>query len=470
MTDIIAEAARIVGPKNLLTGDETASFQKDWTGLYHCMPLAVARPANTEEVAALVRLANDTKTPVVPVSGNSGLTGATMSDGALMISLQRLNRIREIRPASRIAIVESGVILSALHDAAEAEGLIFPLTFGARGTAMIGGALSTNAGGSNVLRYGSTRGLCMGLEVVTATGEILNLMSELHKDNSGYDLKDLFIGAEGTLGLITAAVVKLFPKPRAYATAMVATPDLSAALTLLNRLQSSTGGAVEAYEYMPAAYIDRHLNHFPTARAPFDARYDVNILVEVGATAPRDATPSADGSIPVTRHLEETLASLLDDGLVLDAVVAQSEGQRREMWERRENAAEITFTGEPFIDSDIAVPLDKVPLALSRLSARLKALDPGATELAIAHLGDGNIHHTAYPTRADAALKDAVKEAIEEEVQRLGGSFSAEHGVGVGKLNSMRRRKDPVALAMMRQIKQALDPLGIMNPGKVIPD
>ena len=469
MTDFLQKAAEILGEDNLLLGPDMAAFSTDWTGHYSCTPLAVARPKSTEEVSALMRLASDNNTPVVPVSGNTGLTGATMADGALMISLQRMNKIRDIRPASRLAVVEAGVVLANLHEAVDAHDLVFPLTFGARGSAMVGGALATNAGGSNVVRYGSTRGLCMGLEVVLASGEVLNLMSELHKDNSGYDLKDLFIGAEGTLGLITGAVVKLFPKPRAYATAMVAAPDLNAALILLNRLQSSTGGAVEAFEYMPAAYIQRHMAHFPKARAPFETLHDVNILVEVGATSPRDAEIAIDGSIPVVRHLEDTLAELLEEGLVIDAVVANSETQRREMWARRESAAEITFSGEYFIDSDIAVPLDKVPTLLARLTQRLAEFDPDARELAIAHLGDGNVHHTAYPSRADPVLKDAVKEAIEEEVQNLGGSFSAEHGIGVSKLNSMRRRKDPVALAVMSEIKKALDPKGIMNPGKVLP-
>ena len=229
----------IVGKANVAQGSDLARWSRDWTGVYTWTPLAVVRPGSTAEVAAILRLANETGTAVVPVSGNTGLAGGTTAEGAIMLSLDRMNRIREVRPAARIAIVEAGVILSSLHEAADAHGMIFPLTFGARGSAMVGGFLSTNAGGSNVLRYGNTRDLCLGLEVVLPTGEVMDLMSELHKDNSGYNLKHLMIGAEGTLGIITAAVLKLAPKPRAYATAMVAAPSLDQALVLLNLAPAS---------------------------------------------------------------------------------------------------------------------------------------------------------------------------------------------------------------------------------------
>ena len=228
----------------------------------------------------------------------------------------------------------------------------------------------------------------------------MDLMSELHKDNSGYDLKDLFIGAEGTLGVITAAVLKLVPKPRAYATAMVAAPALDAALVLLNRLQEATGGAVEAFEFMPRSYMDRLAHCHPDWRPPFDVTHDVTLLVEVGATAPRDVTPGPDGTVPATAALEETLAQMLDEGLILDAVVARSVAQRTEMWRQREAAAEITLSRQPLVDNDIAVPLDQVATFLDRIHARLPAIDPGAEALTVAHLGDGNLHFTVYPTDA----------------------------------------------------------------------
>lgn len=467
---MLQDLKNIVGPTNVIEGEDMARWTRDWTGIYHWRPLAVVRPANTDEVSQVMRLAHETGTPVVPVAGNSGLSGGTRADGAVMLSLDRMNAIREIRAPARIAIVEAGVILSTLHDAADADGLIFPLTFGARGSAMIGGCLSTNAGGSNVLRYGNTRDLCLGLEVVLPDGRVMDLMSELHKNNSGYDLRHLMLGAEGTLGIITAAVLKLSPKPRAYATAMVAAPDLDQALVLLNRLQEATGGAVEAFEYMPRSYIEGHLARFEEAREPFDAPHDVNILVEVGTTAPRDCTPGPDGGIPLTAHLEEVLASMFEDGTLLDAVVAQNEAQRTAMWARREAAAEVALTRRPIVVTDIAVPLDKVATFLAGIEARLPALDPGAKSISVAHLGDGNVHFTVWPSTDDTSVHEAINEAIEEEVLGLGGSFSAEHGIGTSKLPSMKRRKNPVAIDAMRAIKAALDPKGIMNPGKVLPD
>ncbi len=468
---LLADLTAALGPAHVLTGADMAKYRHDWTLHYPSNPCAVARPGSTAEVAEVLRIAARHGVPVVPVSGLTGLVGGAHTEGGLMLSVERLNRIREIRPEARIAIVEAGVVLDRLHAAAEAAGLYFPLWFGARGSAMIGGVLSTNAGGSNVLRYGSTRALCLGLEVVLADGRVLNLMSELHKDNSGYDLKQLFIGAEGTLGVITAAVMKLVPRPRAYATATLAARSLPDALVLLNRLREATGGLVEAFELMPATYMRRLSEARPDIALPFGGtRYDTNILVEIAATAPRDVTPDAAGEVPLTALLETTLAGLMAEGAVLAAEIAQTEAQRRAMWQRRELAAEITVARQPTIDTDICLPLDKVAEVLDRIHARLPALDAGAETLHIAHLGDGNIHFTVYPSRDDAALADAVMAAVEDEVQALGGSFSAEHGVGLSKKPSMKRRKDPVALEVMRAVKQALDPGNRLNPGKIIPD
>ena len=467
--DLIAELRAALGDAQVLTGADAARKAQDPTGKYRWQPLALVRPADTVEVAAVLRLAGAAGAAVVPVSGNTGLAGGTRAEGAIMLSLERMNRIREIRPDARVAVVEAGVVLSRLHEAAEAHGLYFPLWFGARGSAMVGGALSTNAGGSNVLRYGNTRALCLGLEVVLADGRVMNLMGALHKDNSGLDLKDLFIGAEGTLGVITAAVLKLVPKPAAYATAMVAVPSLPAALDLLNRLQSATGGAVEAFEYMPRSYMERYAICNPKARPPFAETHEVTILVEVGATAPRDAVPGPDGTVPVVALLEATLEAMMAQGLVLDGVVARTGAQRTEMWARREAAAAITFTRQPLVDNDIAVPLDKVETFVRRMEQRLPEVDPGAESITVAHLGDGNLHYTVWPTSGDAALHDRLREAVEDIVAELGGSFSAEHGVGTSKLTTMTRRKDPVALDVMRAIKTALDPQGLLNPGKVMP-
>ncbi len=466
---LIDDLAGAVGIAQVLTGADMARYSRDWMGKYQGAPVAVVRPASTAEVAACLRVAAVHRTAVVPVSGNTGLVGGTMTDGGLMISMERMNRIRDLRPDARIVVAEAGVILSRLHEAVAAVGLYFPLWFGARGSAMLGGVLSTNAGGSNVLRYGSTRGLCLGLEVVLADGQVLNLMSELHKDNSGYDLKNLFIGAEGTLGIITAAVMKLVPAPRAHATATVAARSLPDALVLLNRMQEATGGGVEAFEFMPATYLRRLAVARPDLGLPFADIPEVTILIEAATTIPRQAAPDTAGAVPLVGVLEDVLAELLEAGLITDAVVAQSEAQRGAMWARREAAAEITVGLSPAVDTDVCVPLDKVEVFLSEVLKRLAALDPGLTSLTVAHLGDGNLHFTAFPTRDDAGLKDQVLVVVEDVVAELGGSFSAEHGVGLSKLNSMSRRKDAVALQVMRLIKAALDPAGRMNPGKVIP-
>ena len=464
---LLADLTALLGANHVLTGADLDRYTGDWTSQYTATPIAVVRPGSTAEAAEVVKLAAKHATPVVPVSGRTGLVGGAMTNGGLMVSVERLNRIRDLRPGTRIAIVEAGVVLDRLHAAAEAEGLYFPLWFGARGSAMIGGVLSTNAGGSNVLRYGSTRALCLGLEVVLPDGRILNLMSELHKDNSGYDLRQMFIGAEGTLGIITAAVMKLVPRPRAYATATLAARSLPDALTLLNRLQAASGGAVEAFEYMPATYMRRLSEHRPDIRLPFDRRYDTNILVEIATTMPRDATPGPDGTVPLVALLEGVLAQMIDEGVVLHAEIAQNDTQRLAMWQRRELAAEVTFARKPAIDTDIALPLDLVPEFYTRIEARLATIDPGCETLSVAHLGDGNVHYTVFPTRD--GLYDTVVAAVEDVVQDLHGSFSAEHGVGLSKLNTMARRKDPVALDVMRAVKSALDPTGLMNPGKVIP-
>lgn len=466
---LINELRAAIGTKHVLQGDDMARWRHDWIGKYENTPLAVLRPANTAEVSACVKLAHDSGTPVVPVSGNTGLTGgAHATEGSLMLSLDRMNKIRDIRPDARLAIVEGGVVLETLHGAVGAQGLSFPMTFGAKGSAMIAGMLSTNAGGSNVLRYGNTRDLCLGLEVVLPDGEVLDLMGELHKDNSGYDLKDLFIGAEGTLGIITGAVLKLVPTPGAFATAMVAVPTLPDALSLLNKLQEVTGGAIEAFEYMPAEYMAGLHRLFPDTRRVFDEDYAVNILLEIGATAPRDVAVGDDGALPIVRYLEEVLGDMLEHETVLDAVIAQNETQRAEMWARREAAAEVSLSRTPAVNNDIALPLDKIDVFFMQMADVLNGLDAKAETLSVAHLGDGNIHYMVYPS--DAFLCDAVMEAVEETVLSLGGSFSAEHGIGLSKLPSMKRRKNPVALRVMRQLKAAMDPKGIMNPGKLLPD
>ncbi|MGB0635726.1 MAG: FAD-binding oxidoreductase [Paracoccaceae bacterium] len=460
----------IVGKENILLGKDCTSYKRDWTGKYISTPLAVVKPSSTLEVSKVLKVCYENGVAIVPISGNTGLSGGTSANNSIMLSLERLNKIHKIKIHSRTAIVDAGVKLSDLHSAVEELDLIFPLTFGAKGSAMIGGVLSTNAGGSNVLKYGNTRTLCMGLEVVLPDGRILDLMSELHKDNTGYDLKDLVIGAEGTLGIITAAVLKLSPKPVAYTTAMIATSSLNNALKVLNILQESTGGAVEAFEYMPKNYIETHLKKVPNSRPPFDKLYDLNIMLEIGSTIAGDSISPVTGKSVLTESIEEILSQLLISGELLDAVIAQSESQRIEMWERREASAEITITNEPLIITDVAVPLEKISIFIEKMDVIIQQIDPGSRELTVAHLGDGNIHYAIYPTKFDEILFDKLTNRLEEVTQELGGSFSAEHGIGLSKKKSMARRKDPVALEVMRSIKIALDPKNLMNPGKVLPD
>jgi FAD/FMN-containing dehydrogenase len=466
---ILDRLCDIVGEYNVFEEQEGGKYGADWTHSYVFKPLAVVRPADTKQVSDVVKLANAEKIAIVPMGGNTGLAGGTHAQGALVLSLERLNTIREVRTSSRIAVVEAGVVLDSLHRAVDENDLIFPITFGARGSAMLGGMLSTNAGGSNVLRYGNTRDLCLGLEVVLPSGEIMDLMSELHKDNSGYDLRHLMIGAEGTLGIITAAVLKLQPKPNAYATAMVATRSLEEALLLLNSVQMATGGAVQAFEYMPEKYLKKYFEVFPKARQPFAKIYEHNIMVELGTTVKELYEPSVEGKIQLIHRLESILEQEFETGRVLEAVVAQNLAQRNEMWERREAAAEITISQKPLINNDVALPLDKVSEFFETIGDRLEALDPGIEPVCVAHLGDGNVHYVVWPKSQNPAVHDEIVETVEEIVLSLGGSFSAEHGIGIAKLPSMERRKNPVAMAVMRQIKVALDPNNLMNPGKVIP-
>ncbi|TRD22820.1 FAD-binding oxidoreductase [Palleronia caenipelagi] len=465
---VIEDLQGIAGSAHVLTGEAAAPYAKDWTGQYESAPLCVVKPASTEEVSAVMRAASAAKRPVVASAGRTGLTGATHAPEAIVLSLERMNRIREIRPEARVAIVDSGVILAQLREAADAAGLVFPLTFGAQGSARIGGVLSTNAGGSNVLRYGNTRALCLGLEVVLADGRVLDLMSALAKDNSGYDLRDLFIGAEGTLGIITGAVMRLHTRPLAYVSAMIALHDLGDGLALLNRLQAETGGAVEAFEYMPRSYMEAWQAHVPDGRQPFDDIHDHAVFLELGVTARRDATVDENGTLPAQAHLEEILGEMISDGTVLDAVIAQNGQQRREMWARRELAGELMTAYGPVVLGDVSVPLDQVAPFLEDTRAALAEAAPGSREAVVSHLGDGNVHYAVWPSDGLNGHAQAM-EIIESTAVRHGGSFSAEHGVGLTKRPAMARHKDPVALEVMRVLKSALDPGNILNPGKVLP-
>lgn len=473
----IEKLSDLLGPKHVLVDDAScAKYVRDATGEHEGRCMAVVAPASSREVAEILKLANAARTPVVPFGGNTGVSGGAVPSAegtALILSLERMNRIRQVCPETETAVVEAGVILENLQEAVGRHGFEFPLNLGARGSCMIGGNLSTNAGGSNVLRHGNARALCLGIEVVTPQGKILDLMTNLHKNNSGYSLKDLYIGSEGTLGVITAAILKLFPKTKAYATALVGMNNLDAALSLLNRLQAETGRSVEAFEYMPEGYFSNFRIRYPDRRIPFEKPYPVCILAEVAAASEKDALPDGQGNVPVEKRLIDLLSESIDSGDIEDAHIAANERQRREIWELRDVAFEVSTMRHPLVHNDIALPLNKIKPFIEKMDTVLADIAPGAESITVGHLGDGNLHYNVWldgcAAPCDDGLRDKVMEAVECEAVGLGGSFSAEHGIGISKLGTMARRKDPVALSVMRAIKSSLDPNNIMNPGKVIP-
>lgn len=456
---LLEDLRSVVGVEQTFIGSFAERWSRDWTRAFTALPFAVVRPGCREEVASILRLANEHQCPVVPISGNTGLNGGAYAAGSILLSLERMNCIREIRTDTRLAVVEAGVIVDALDAEAEKRGLTFPLAFGASGSAMIGGVLSTNAGGANVLRYGNARDLCLGLEVVLPDGRILDLMTPLRKDNSGLDLRNLMIGAEGQLGVITAAIMKLYPRPTVHATALVGMNILASAPILLNRLQDASGGAVVAFEFMSCSFVESYARLAPTAPKFFDSIAPATLLIELGL----------EGGDDVKDVLEAVLGDAIEKDIISDALIAQSETQRREMWALRESAAELSFQKHPVIDTDIAVPLDRVADYLETIPLLMAEIDHGFSDIAVAHLGDGNIHYTVWPSVADTSVNAALRAAIDQLAMDMNGTFSAEHGVGLCKLPSMIRHKGDVALDIMRKIKNALDPNGILNPGKTLP-
>lgn len=477
MSTLIEKLVSIVGAPHVLTAPEDQTkYITDWPGKKTGQAQAVVRPSNTEEVSKIIQLAYETGTSVVPQSGNTGVAGGSIPDqsgDAILLSLERMNTIRDISPPAQTIVVEAGCVLETIHTTVEELDLFFPLNFGARGSCMIGGNLATNAGGSNVVKYGNTRDLCLGIEAVMPDGKIMNLLSGLHKNNTGYDLRNLLIGSEGTLGVITAATLKLYPLPKARATCLATVHDISGGLELLNRMQAETGGAVEAFELMPKGLFELLAKHLSHLSQPFTDIPEMSVLIEIAATSYADAQPTEHGVTPIAQKLEDVLAGAFEDNLVTDAVIASSEAQRRDMWILRESALEaITAEGER-IGFDIALPLEAVHKFVDQMAAIVERILPGARMLPVGHLGDGNLHYTVFPKEGEmAALREHtadIKSAVYGPLSSYGGSFSAEHGIGASKLAEMSTFKDPVALAIMRRVKTALDPKGIMNPGRMLP-
>ena len=466
--DVIAQFAEIVGEANVLTGDaDTAPYLKEWRGRWTGKTAAVVRPGSTGEVSAILKLASKTKTAIVPQGGNAGLVGGQipdMSGKQVILSTTRLNRIRDIDPAGNTITVEAGVVLQDIQEAAEEHGRLFPLSLGAQGSCQIGGNLSTNAGGTGALAHGVARDLCIGLEVVLPTGEVLDSLNRLKKDNTGYDLRNLFIGAEGTLGVITAAVLKLFPKPAGRATAFLAVPSPEEALGLFDRARSAAGNGLTAFELMARIGVEFTTRHIPDVRDPLDRHHPWYVLMEISSGQSEDDARAT---------LEAVLEHGMEHGLVTDGAIAESFQQRADFWRLRESMSESQIPEGGSIKHDISVPVDSVPAFLAEADRAVLAIEPGSRICAFGHLGDGNIHYNiSQPVGADKAvfmtLIEVITPAVHKIVRDYGGSISAEHGIGQMKRDELAEVKNPVALDLMRRIKKDFDPKGIMNPGKVI--
>jgi FAD/FMN-containing dehydrogenase len=463
---LIEQLAGIVGATQVLTDTaDTAPFVTDWRGRYHGAALCVVRPGDTGEVARVVAACAQEGVAIVPQGGNTGLVGgATPRGGEVLVSLTRLNRIRQVDVDNATITVDAGCTLAAVQAAAANAELLFPLSLAAEGTATIGGNLSTNAGGVQVLRYGNARELALGLEVVLADGRVWDGLRGLRKDNTGYDLKQLFIGAEGTLGLITAAVLKLFPLPRVRLTAWLAVADPAAAVRLLRQLRGRGGERVTAFEIVARPALDLVLRHIPGARDPLAQKHDWQVLVELS-----DSHADAD----LHGLFEAVVADDLAQGHVLDAVVAASEAQAEALWALRENISEAQKREGISIKHDIALPVSRIAEFIARANALLAQNFPGVRIVCFGHIGDGNLHYNqskaAAQDNADFIERSAaVNRVVHDLVAALGGSISAEHGLGQLKREEILRYKSDVEMVLMRTVKQALDPSGILNPGKLL--
>jgi len=462
-----ARLEAVVGVAQVLTeAADVAPYLTDWRGRYHGRARAVVRPHSTAEVAAVVLACAATGTPIVAQGGNTGQCGGGIPDAggdAILLSLARMNRVRAVDADNATLTVEAGATLAAVQRAAADAGMMFPLSLAAEGSCTIGGNLSTNAGGTAVLRYGNARELVLGIEVVLADGRVWDGLRGLRKDNTGYDLKQLFIGAEGTLGIVTAAVLKLFPAPRVRATALAALPDVAAAVRLLRELKPALGDRLVGFELMSALSLGLSRKYHPGLPDPLPGH-------------PWYALVQADDSAaesPLVGQLEGALAAAIESGIATDATIAQSGVEADELWTLRENIAEAQRREGPNIKHDISVPVSAIPCFLDEAGAALTAALPGLRFVTFGHLGDGNLHYNlAAPAGADAeafmANAPRANRIVHDLVSAHGGSISAEHGIGQLKRAELTRYKSAVELDLMRAVKSTLDPRGILNPGKVL--
>jgi len=463
--DLLARFAAIVGERYALSDPAAiAPFLTEERGLYHGRSPLVLKPGAVAEVSAILKLANDTGTPIVPQGGNTGLVGGqTPHNGEIVLSLKRLDRVREVDPASNTMTCEAGVVLIKAQEAAAAAGRLFPLSLGAEGSCTIGGNLSTNAGGTGALAYGVARELVLGLEVVLADGRVLNNLRKLKKDNTGYDLRHLFIGAEGTLGIITAAVLRLFPRPRAVETAFIGMPSPHEALKLLNLAEERAGGSVTGFELIPRIALEFAVTHAPLCRDPLAGKHAWYVLMEL----------SSQSRAGLRATLEDILMTAAERRLINDATIAESNEHRNAFWLLRHHIADTQKYEGGSIKHDVSVPVNAVPTFIDQASAAVQAMIPGCRPCPFGHLGDGNIHYNVtQPIGTDKneflEAWDAVNTVVFAVVAKLGGSISAEHGIGVMKRDLLPSVKDPVAFELMRNFKQMFDPNGILNPGKVL--
>src|SRR4051812_30234746 len=464
-SELIRNLASIVGAQYLLTSkDDVAPYYTDWRHVFAGQGMAVVRPASTEEVARVVALCASENIAIVPQAGNTGLVGGSIPTGTrkeIVISVGRMNRIVSVDPLNDTMTVEAGCVLQNLQQAADDAGRLFPLSLAAEGSCQIGGNLSTNAGGVGVLRYGNARDLVLGLEVVLPDGRIWNGLKALRKDNTGYELKHLFMGAEGTLGIITAAVLKLFPKPSASATAWIAVESPQKAVELLAALRALMGDRLTAFELISRAVLERVISHKPSILDPLRKRHPWYVLA--------DLTDGGTQEVLAAR-VEAAFIDCTERGILLDVALAQSEGQAKALWEIRETIPEAQFTN---VKHDVSVPVSSIPRMIDEGLAALREAYPGCVGYIFGHIGDGNLHYNIgmadeAGTNALMGQRKAVNEIVYRVVERLGGSISAEHGVGQQKRDAIKTRKSAVEMDLMHKLKNALDPNGLMNPGKVL--
>ena len=457
-------AARIGAAHVVTDAADLAPHLVEGRGLYRGTTPALVAPANAEEVAFVVAACAEAGVPFVPQGGNTGLVGGQVPFGALLISLRRLNRIRDLDPVDLTVVAEAGCTLHQVQQAAEGADCLFPLSIGSEGSCQIGGNLATNAGGTAVLRYGNMRELAFGLEVVLPDGRMWNGLTRLRKDNTGYALKDLFIGAEGTLGIITAAVLRLFPAPRARATAMMGLADPQAALAFFRRLRGAAGDSLTGFEIMPGLGMEMVLKHMPGSVRPLSGRHAWYVLAELTSTRPGD---------DLSALALEAFGAAFEEGEIEDAVIAASEAQSEALWKLREDLSDAQKFEGGSIKHDVSVPVSKVPHFIAEASRLCEAHMPGIRVCAFGHMGDGNIHfNLSQPEGMDKAAYLATWEdfnrLVHDLVAELHGSISAEHGIGILKREELPLYKDKVALDLMAAVKKAVDPRGLANPGKVL--